>query len=506
MTKRYVCTLLAIALILGFASCNKQTNYPIDTQYIPVKLKGSDKWSILNLTSGEIIAKDAFAMTPSAVVSDRFYVPDSLGMIDFYSIEAPTKPINKEKYGSATIFGANGRAIVSTKGSPLKIIDKDCNVVATLAGEVSQAGMFLNGLSVVQTDQSRFGYIKDTGDTLQSVDLARAFPFVYEDVAIVSKEAKDSTYDITVINRRGKELFSVSSIAYKLITPQFNHGVLPVQKGDTVVCLNHKGDEVPNPTQAPDAIINAKYKSGGLISSGYYVVMKDGKMGMVDRDNKVMIPFKYQAIIDVNDHRYLLHDGNHFILADEQGNQIGKAEFEDYVPLNIDQVAIRGFIDNSLATAFVMQMFNAENACGATASTTLTDMNTFIGSDPEPYAGSSQITQRVGPAIVQYLFDKDIASQRTDSVGGAVDFNYDAKVKAVTITIDLHQTANGTEEEMARGIESNMGLNGFVIDSPGVFTSEAGSAVSVGYRSGIFQLYYFMNKADAKVQPRESRK
>ena len=55
-----------VALMVG---CKEKSDYPYETEYLPVQLVGSEKWSILDVRSGELVAKDAYDIMPSAVVS-----------------------------------------------------------------------------------------------------------------------------------------------------------------------------------------------------------------------------------------------------------------------------------------------------------------------------------------------------------------------------------------------------------------------------------------------------
>ena len=99
-----------------------------------------------------------------------------------------------------------------------------------------------------------------------------------------------------------------------------------------------------------------------------------------------------------------------------------------------------------------------------------------------------------------------IVQVEADLSGGLPQFNLDAKISAVSMDYDLKQCANGIEDEMLRKISSALGTNGFVLGEGGIFTSEAGTAISMGYSDGIFKIAYFMNTADAQPLPRQARK
>ena len=65
MKKYNIITLIVVALVT-LTGCNKKDNsYLEDTKYLSVRLQGSDKWSILDIETGNVIARDAFKNTPS---------------------------------------------------------------------------------------------------------------------------------------------------------------------------------------------------------------------------------------------------------------------------------------------------------------------------------------------------------------------------------------------------------------------------------------------------------
>lgn len=504
---RVFCLLLVLTAVV---SCRESADYPTDAKYLPVKLKGSSKWSIINLENGEAVVKDAFEMAPSAVVDDMFYVADSLGRISYYNIASPTTAINKEPYGSATLFN-QGRAIVSRPGTSLIIIDPTGKEVAQLSPAIDRATMFTRSRAIVHSDNGRYGYIDLQGDSVTPVDMSYAAQFLYDDYAVTSHSASatDSVIGITAIDNKGRELFSVSNADYNLITPYFTGGVLPLTKAgtDSLVFLDSGGHEVENPVAAPKAIKDAGYKDGAQTRAGYYLALKGDRMGMVDKDNKVMIDFKYEALVDLSATRYVGRSDSICVLLDEKGKRVGKLEFTDFVTVNYNNFAVRGFVDTAVLAANLLQMFNDRHACGATKGSTLMDLNSLIGNDPAPFVGVKLLPQMMGPLAVVYNFEGDIARLVPGDEGSlpTPQFNLDDKVESVAMSYDLHQCPDATLQEMVKLLESALGTAGFVLDSNNIFRSESGTAVTMGYSNGVFNLRYYMNAQQAAPLPRTSR-
>ena len=272
-----ILSVIFASLLLLPACGGDKSDYVTDVAYLTVQLKGSSKWSIVKLETGEVIARDAFESQPSAVVDDMFYLTDSLGGITYYNVSDIKTPINKEKYGSVSYFN-EGRAIVSRPGTSLYIIDKSGAEQAQLSPSLDRATMFTRGRAVVHSDDGRFGFIGTAGDSVTGVKYSYAAQFLYDDAAIVSLSSSpaDSLHNITAISLDGKELFSISSDDYRLVSPYFTEGVIPVAKvrQDSIVFLDKSGKETDNPTAAPKAVKDANYKDGALTRGGYYLALK----------------------------------------------------------------------------------------------------------------------------------------------------------------------------------------------------------------------------------------
>ena len=85
----YIGTFL-IAFV-ALSSCGSKDNgiYPFkeEAKYLTVRLQGSDKWSIINIENGDIVAKNAISGMPSAVHEDMFYVYDNeTARINYYNV------------------------------------------------------------------------------------------------------------------------------------------------------------------------------------------------------------------------------------------------------------------------------------------------------------------------------------------------------------------------------------------------------------------------------------
>ena len=541
--------LLAVMMVtILMASCsNKKGIYPEETKYMPVVLQGSTKWSILNVETGEIVAKDAFDNIPSPVVDDMFWVYNSKNRVEIYNVNNCKKPVNKETYGSATCFN-DGYAIVSKPGEPLQVIDKQCNTVAKLSPSFLSATMFNNGRSLVHTDLDRYGFIDTKGDTVIKPEMTTAVGFLEDNVALVSySSATDSTRVVSIIDRNGKKLYDLDTEKYQPLAPAYRMGVLAVAKKDSVVFLDHKGKEVPNPLEIPKKVQDAKYRDCRNAGDGRIIAIKGDRMGLVDKDNNILIPFNYQMMLNLSSTRYIVGKDSVLMLVDEKGKQVGKAKFINFQTYSPQSEAVRGYINPQITAANLLSFIDSDMACFAKKGSTLMDLNQLVGVKPEQYVGMKQIDQPMFPLVYSYIFDSDIAlpgaapaatastadslklnspslkpslSLKGDSTAstataaptpaattssGGAHFNYDANLIEVHMNFAVQECAPGTEEQLFQLMSRAMGSKGFSLNGDGTFISEAGTAIAMGYDNGVFKLYYYFDAASLKPLAKQSR-
>lgn len=505
MKKIFSRTLFAAIAVLLMTACGKQeAAYQYETRYLPVQLVGSEKWSLLDITTGEVVAKNAFDRAPSPVVAGMFYVMNNEGSYDYYDVSNPTTPVAGH-FGSATAFSDDGVAVCSRVGGPLIVIDRQGNVIKELPKDVSQCSMFARGMATIQNDDGSWGYINASGDTIVPANYSSANLFLYDDYAMVVDMAQpgDSAVNFSVIDKSGKIMFTASTAEYQPIQPYYINGVLPVMKGDTIVCLNEDGKEVANPIDDKEKVEKAGYNDFSRTPSGDYIVMKEGKTGMVDKDNKPLIPIEHDNLIDINGERLIAVDGDTYHIVDRTGQPVGNVKFSDAHVSEDNPYATRGFIDTDLAAASLMMMFDETTCCGANASTTLMDMNRMVGTDARLYAGSNSLILPQGPYTIQYVFDREVATINADSTNAS--FNYDARVKCVIMALNVNHCPATTEPAIVNKVESRLGTKGFVLARDGIFCSDYLSALTMGYDKGIVSAIYYMHFNESVPQPKNKR-
>lgn len=506
MNKFFSRLALAAVIAIVLAACGSKDNtYQYKTEYLPIQLVGSEKWSILNVQTGEVVAKDAFVNAPSPVVAGMYYVMNDEGSYDYYDVNAPTQPVAGH-FGSVTAFSDDGVAVCSRIGCPLCVIDRNGAVIKELPKEVSQCSMFARGMAAIQNDNGSWGYINASGDTIVPASYSNANLFLYNDLAVVIDESQpsDSAVSFSVIDKSGKVMFSSSTAEYQLVQPYYINGVLPVVKGDTLVCLNGEGKEVDNPIADQEKVEKAGYDNYSRTPAGDYIVVKGKKTGMVDKNNQVLVPLEHDNLIDINGERLIAVNGDIYHIIDRNGKPVGNVKFNNAHVSEDNPFATRGFIDTDLAAASLMMMFDENSACGANASTTLMDMNSILGTDARMYAGSNTLVMPQGPYIIQYVFDREVASANADST--AASFNYDARVNRVIMSLNVNHCPSSTEEAIVKKVESRLGTKGLVFARDGIFCSDYLTAMTMGYDKGILNAIYYLHFNESVPPVRNKRK
>lgn len=505
MTKFLTRLAFAATVAMLLTACGgNDTTYQYKTQYLPVQLVGSEKWSILDVNSGEVVAKDAFTNAPSPIVDGMFYVRNDEGSYDYYDVSAPTTPVAGH-FGSATAFSDDGVAVCSRVGQPICIIDRKGQVVKQLPKEISQCSMFSRGMAAFQNDNGQWGYINAAGDTIVPAIYSSANMFLYNDYALVIDENQpnDSVVSFSVINKSGKIMFTGTTAEYEPIQPYFINGVMPAMKGDSIVCLNENGKEVANPIDDQEKVSKGGYADFSRTPSGDYIVVKDKKTGMVDKNNKTLIPIEHDNLIDINGERLIAVDGDTYHIIDRTGKPVGNVKFSNAHVSEDNPYATRGYIDTDLAAASMMMMFDETSCCGANASTTLMDMNSMVGTDARMYAGNNTLILPQGPYFVQYVFDREVATANADST--SAEFNYDAQVKCVIVSLNVNHCPVTTEPAIVNKVESRLGTKGFVLARDGIFCSDYLTALTLGFDKGIINLIYYMRFNESVPQTKNRR-
>ncbi|MBP5561774.1 MAG: WG repeat-containing protein [Muribaculaceae bacterium] len=354
-SKLFITAIVVLAIAIMLPSCSKTSE--TDVEYIAVKLSESkDKWSIIDLKTGEVIARDEFKSRPSVIVDDIFYVKNDKGEYEYYNINDLNTQIGSS-YEQGTYF-QNERAIVKKKGGKLMVINTKGETVKTLDNNIIAAKPFKNGFAAIVNEDGKGGFINTDGDVVIKPTFDIAANFSEDGYVVVGKRGEDNiTY--SVINAKGEKIFSFNSDKYSDVLTGFVGGSMAVVKDDKIVYLDSEGKQKLKVGEAKghkedygiyegltifaneegnfgaknaegEVVIRAKFEELKPNRDGSFLAKKDGKYHITNDQGEQISADEYKDIVRINADRFIVKEGNSYSIIDKNGKEIGTETFADY--------------------------------------------------------------------------------------------------------------------------------------------------------------------------------
>ncbi len=534
----------AILFAVSHSSCSSDTD---QTRYVAAKLVDSDMWSIVDVTTGEIVHKDEFKSQPSVIVNGKFFVKNQSGLYEYYTVDDVKKPINSEPYLYASSFNKNDIAFAVFKGKGISIINGRCDIIANLDNSIVSAREFSYGFSQITNDDQKSGYINEKGEIVIKPIYDTSSPFSEDGIAIVGKAINDTTYKCSAIDTKGVELFTFSTNEYKDYS-SFVNGYISVQKANNEVVLLDKagkklcsigkwkgyipywlgfydnvivfkdGDSYGLKDKQGNVVLRAKYDELiplPKINTKYYLAKKQDKYGIVDNEDNVIIPFDYSILGYINKDVLLVGEGKSFSFMDKDLKDIGQNNYTNlsfmsgsYIRSNYfdaDKEA-RKIIDNITDSSF----FNT------TSGMHLRDFKDKLSGYKYADTEKTTIHDYDYPFVFIYSFDNYLSSQTYEYIYGyrfpkEPEYNYNANLTVVSVNNSSYKVYQPeAEEALAKAFDTQIQKKGFkpVDGKPNWFKNEkTGMAVSLSYEDGTVSVKCvysdrYMN-IDVKRKPRE---
>ncbi len=351
MKKCYLNLLVILVIVSCFlTACENNSG----SDYLAVKITGDKNWSILDVNSGEFIYRDEFKNCPSVIVDNLFFVEKDKGNgYECYNVTNISNPINKEAYVYASNF-RDGVAPVLKKGEPISIINAMGQEVKVLDKKIVNVFPFNNGFSNVITKDGKVGVIDTKGAWAIKADYEGIIPFSQDGFAVTMKKQNDTLYNYSIVDAHGQKYYSFSSEKYEPIGSIVN-GSMPVRKDNRVIYIDKNGERILEAgmffkgseisygmyngvtvyasndakmglmNEKGEKLIRDKYDFIIPQKDGKFIVFRDGKCGLIDKDDNTILPIDYYNIQKLKDNRYVVREGeNKYSLIDEKGNEICK--------------------------------------------------------------------------------------------------------------------------------------------------------------------------------------
>lgn len=530
----YLFTLICVIL----ASCNSSSSDEnIEYDYLPVKLAGSESWSIMDVKSGEIVYKDEFKNKPSAIYHDIFFVENDKGTYDYYNVSDVKTPINKESYYMASDFVGSEIVAATKPGKTISLINTKCEEVVFLDKSIIACSKFKDGLAAFKDASEKIGFLNTKGEIVVKAKYDDVSDFS-DDIAICSIE--DNKKNITTyyaIDKTGKELFKFNNKEYKNCGA-FSDGYLPVIKEDKVIYLDREGKKAYELCNIADSlgyevyfcqykdnrsvfcegssyglkdkdnkiILRAKYNFLINVGNDKYIAEQEKKCGMINHEDKHLIDFAYDAISKMNDNVLLVQSGDTYTLINMQGEDLTTYNFSDYSLASYYSFFVKSnYIDPKEYAQKIMKAFD-ENSCrGYNSSMTVADfMDKFEYSTSYYTDEYSIVTDGLDDSNESCVvaFDGPISSRTykyenyyyfSYKVPDGYAFNKNTKIHLVINIYDLSDY-DVVEDKVCGEFEKLIKAKGYKDIGNNLFESPKGTVVGLSYKEGEVTLYYYFSK------------
>lgn len=524
--------LVVVILSLVFlASCSKDEN---GVEFISVKLIDSDMWSIVKVEDGTTVYKDEFKTSPSQIVDGIFFVRNSDGMYDYYSVDDVNKPINKESYLSATYFNKDGFAIVTRVGQPISVINKKCEQVLEFPKDIERCYALDNsGRTVFQNSDELYGIMDMRGNIIIKPEWDHISNFS-DGVAIAEKKVKDHK-ECVALDESGKKLFTFSTTKYKEYG-SFMSGLLPVLVGDNKVeYLDNTGKSIGEFGKAEkymgannyyvtddkvstfydgslwglkdlkgEIILRAKYDELIPFINNTFRAQKDGKYGVIDKEDKVIIPFEYENLFSINNKRIVVAKDKVMHIIDFEGKDVGNENYTDVNYIFFYELIESNYFNASKVAKKIVSLISSDKCGKATLTSTLNDFKDKVSGYKYSDLDNNYIIDNDGEFPISYVFDQNLTHRTYEyiygyRISGTPEYSYNAKVLGCTMSYDVNKYDLTAEDKLATEVENLLKKKGFKdSEQPNILVSDKKTSAAVSYTKGIVYILYRFTESGLK--------
>lgn len=290
MKRQFLLNTLAVAVLAILCSCGgSEESHRLS--YLAVKMEKDADWSILDKDGQEVVKEEYPSNTEISVVSEEgvFWVKSG-GKYQLFSVSQPKKPLIDEEFTQATEF-IDGRAVVGSPNTPIRILDTNGKVVATLGADIKRCYYFTDGYAIIQNADDLYGIIDKDGKTVLKPAFAN-INLVSDGLVPVLKEKGDKVW--LILDMKGEKQGEINTEKYAMLSTITHGKILACAANEIssshVIVLDHTGKKLFDIKKAPaDKNQGASYKDGYLVFTD-----AEGKKGVVDDKGEIQIRGRYE--------------------------------------------------------------------------------------------------------------------------------------------------------------------------------------------------------------------
>lgn len=288
----------------AFVSCSETDSGSVSM--LPVRLEGSDSWSLVD-SRGDIIAESRWATRPTMAVNG-FFTAAEAGGITVYAVTADEiKPVADSLVAAGTM--TEGRMPVCRTGRRIELIDTDGHSVATLmpadSAEIDAvAPYFSSGRMIFRTRPKdgghRYGAIDTDGNVAVAPRFGRLFPF-HNGIALAAEAGPEPRY--MLVDTDGHTLFTFPD-SMQPLTDGVSNEIMPVSiKGGRTAFINTRGTL----RKMPESV----RKIVDFTDRLFVYTDADGRAGLMTTESRTILSPRY--------HEIAILDNDHFLTTDSAG-------------------------------------------------------------------------------------------------------------------------------------------------------------------------------------------
>ena len=533
--KNFLYAFLFAFQIIMLNACNSENE-----RYIPVQLSSSNAWSILDLSSGEIIYEDYFTNQPSPVYDDIFVLEDENGDYNVFNIKDADHPINDVPYKDISSFNDAGIALATKPNEEITIINRKCEVLKRLDPSIVECWDYSeNGTAVYMDYSGKKGLIDKNGQVVIKAQYDILINSSQDDEIIAGMIKNDEKF-YSIIDTENKTLYQFTSHDFQIVGT-FSEGWLTlgkeVKEKVEVYLVNKKGertkfgylDDKDNnrffnimnlsfkdglipffdghaygiKDMKCDIIIPAEFESLRVIKKDIILAKKNGKLGIINSKGESVLPFDYTELFYCNDNRYIAGDYDNYSLIDVKGNTIGLSFLSSYSYFLKYATRFGYFWSNSArsnvfdVSKHVQKLTSliTDSSCNKIIKDTyLEKFRHLLLSNPKYYKNVTTIRDIdvENGMTYKYYFDGPIFID--DCL-----MEYVTKCVAVEINYHLKDFDITSEEKLVNALEPQLTNLGFrKSDIPYYFENDKGIFIGIGWQEGDVVIFYCFDKGYIK--------
>lgn len=294
------------------------------TEALPFCNNLDQSWGLISTDGSILIPSGCLERRPSAVVGGMFSMADENGRLYLYSIGNPARPVCQRGFASIGHFFEDVAPAQEFAGSPLLLIDKQGNEIASTAQypqyNIVMLHNFSEGRALFATANGKYGYMDTRGRIIIPPVYDQAYDF-NDGRALVGNANSQGETGYQLIDKDGKVRASI----------QLSDALLDTRPADERLLFRklhscHIG--FLDMQGIPILYLAKDIQRASRFQWGLAVVCTAGRYGLIDREGTMTIPPVYEKLSVAGPGRVALSKGNLWAIADAAGTPLCGFQFD----------------------------------------------------------------------------------------------------------------------------------------------------------------------------------